>query len=67
MMMNIAGNCTQRRDQSGSKRSKGGKQLQQQHEQHTWGMIQVMTIRSQQLVCQVKLVMVLIQEVKFFI
>jgi hypothetical protein len=27
MMMNIVGNCTQRRDQSGSKRGKGGKKF----------------------------------------
>jgi hypothetical protein len=31
--MRIARNCTQRRDQSGSKRGKGGKHLQQQHDQ----------------------------------
>jgi hypothetical protein len=49
-MMTIAGNCTQRRDQSGSKKGKGGKQLQQQHDQQTWDMIQVMRLKSQQLV-----------------
>jgi hypothetical protein len=31
MMMTIVGNCIPRRDRSGSKRGKGGKQLQQQH------------------------------------
>jgi hypothetical protein len=36
-MMSIVGNCTQRRDRSGSKRGKGGKKLQQQHGQQTWG------------------------------
>jgi hypothetical protein len=66
-MMNIVGNCTHRRNQSGSKRGKGGKKLQQQHNQQTRGMIRVMRLRSQQLVCQVKLVMVLIQEVNCFI
>jgi hypothetical protein len=47
MMMTIVGNCIQRRDQSGSKKGKGGKQLQQQHDQQTWDMIQVMRLRSQ--------------------
>jgi hypothetical protein len=46
-MMTIAGNYTQRRDQNGSKRGKGGKQLQHQHGQHTWDMIQVMRLKSQ--------------------
>ena len=32
-MMGIAGNCTQRRDQSGSNKGKGGKKLQRQHNQ----------------------------------
>ena len=47
MIMAISGNCTQRRDQSGSKKGKGGKQLQQQHDQQTWDMIQVMRLISQ--------------------
>jgi hypothetical protein len=33
MMMSIAGNCTRRRDRNGSKKGKGGKQLQHQHNQ----------------------------------
>jgi hypothetical protein len=33
MMMTIDGNCIPRRDQSGSMKGKGGKQLQQQHDQ----------------------------------
>jgi hypothetical protein len=36
MMRTIVGNCIQRRDQSGSKKGKGGKQLQQKHAQQTW-------------------------------
>jgi hypothetical protein len=39
MMMTIVGNCSQRKEQSGSKKGKGGKQLQQQHDQKTWDMI----------------------------
>jgi hypothetical protein len=35
---------------NGSKKGKGGKQLQQQHDQQTWDMIQVMRLKSQQLV-----------------
>jgi hypothetical protein len=50
MMITIARNCILRRDQNGSKKGKGGKQLQQQHEKKTWGMIQVMRLRSQPLV-----------------
>jgi hypothetical protein len=49
-MMTIAGNCTQRRDQSGSNKGNGGKHLQQQHDQQKWDMIQVMRLKSQQLV-----------------
>ena len=66
MMMTIAENCTQRRDRSGSKRQKGGKQLQQQHVQQTWDMIKVMRLKSQQLVCQVKLVMDMILDANCF-
>jgi hypothetical protein len=44
-MMNIASNFTQRRDRSGSKRGKGGKKLQQQHDQQTWDQIQVVSLR----------------------
>jgi hypothetical protein len=66
-MMNIDGNCTQRRNRSGSKRGKGGKKLQKQHIQQTWGKIQEMGLKSQQLVCQVKMVTVMIQEVNCFI
>jgi hypothetical protein len=42
MMMTIVGNCIPRRDRSGSKRGKGGKQLQYQHDQQTYDIIQVM-------------------------
>jgi hypothetical protein len=48
--MSIAGNCTHRRDQSGSKKGKGDKNLQQQHGQQTLDQIQVMSLRLQQLV-----------------
>jgi hypothetical protein len=49
-MMTIAGNCIPRRDQSGSKKGKGGKWLQQQHDQQTWDWIWVMNLKSQWLV-----------------
>jgi hypothetical protein len=50
MMITIAINCILRRDQSGSKRGKGGKQLQQYHDQQTWDQIRVMSLKSQWLV-----------------
>jgi hypothetical protein len=46
MMMTIAGNCIPRRDRSGSKKGKGGKQLQHQRGQRTWDHIQVMSLKS---------------------
>jgi hypothetical protein len=46
MMRTIVGNCISRRDQSGSKKGKEGKQLQQQHDQQTWDKIQVMNLKS---------------------
>jgi hypothetical protein len=39
MMRTIAGNCIPIRDQSGSNKGKGGKQLQQHHDQQTWDQI----------------------------
>jgi hypothetical protein len=50
MMMTIVGNFIPRRDRIGSKRGKGGKQLQQHHDQRTWDWIQVMNLKSQWLV-----------------
>jgi hypothetical protein len=50
MMMTIVGNCILRRDRNSSKKGKGGKHLQQQHSQQNWDMIQVMRLRSKQLV-----------------
>ena len=50
MMMTIARNCIPIRDRSGSKKGKRGKQLQEKHDQQTWDTIQVMRLRSQQLV-----------------
>jgi hypothetical protein len=35
------------RDPSGSKRRKGGKKMQQQHNQQTWDQIRVMNLKSQ--------------------
>jgi hypothetical protein len=66
MMRTVVGNCILRRDQSGSRKRKGGKQLQQQHDQQTWDQIQVMNLNSHWLVWQVKLVMDLILEVNYF-
>jgi hypothetical protein len=50
MMRTIVGNCIPRRDKSGSKKGKGGKQLQQHHDQQTWDRIQVMNLKSHWLV-----------------
>jgi hypothetical protein len=46
MMRTIVGNFILRRDQSGSKRGKGGKKLQQHHDQQTWDQIQLMNLKS---------------------
>jgi hypothetical protein len=50
MMSTIAENCILRRDRSGSKKGKRGKQLQQQHDQQTWDRIWVMNRKSHWLV-----------------